>query len=70
MVLLQSIRLKDAFAISLAFLFGFLGIVEFILGVLSPDRFRDNGCLIVSVILFVIEAVFLIICNRITLKQH
>lgn len=70
MILLQSIRLKDAFAISLAFLFGFFGIVEFILGILSPNRFRDNGCLIVSVILFVIEVVLLIICNRFSLKQH
>lgn len=63
MILLQSIRLKDAFAISLAFLFGFLGIVEFILGILSPNHIQNNGYLITTVVLFTFEAIALIICN-------
>lgn len=61
--LLQTIKLKDAFAISLAFVYAFLGIVEYILGVTAPAHFQDNGCVIVAIVLFVIEMIITIVCS-------
>ena len=58
--LLSMVRLKDAFAISLSFLFSFLGVVEFILGCCSPNTFTDNGCLVAAMALLAFE---ISICN-------
>lgn len=64
--LLSAIRLKDAFAISLSFLFSFLGIVEFILGCYSSDTFTDNGYLVAALVLIAFEIAILLICNLIS----
>ena len=61
--LLQSIKMKDAFVISLTFLFAFLGLVEFILSVISPNNVQDNGYIITTVVLLVAQAIILVICN-------
>lgn len=64
--LLSTVRLKDAFAISLGFLFAFLGIVEFILGCCSPETFTDNGCFVAALVLFAFEVAILLICKLIS----
>jgi hypothetical protein len=56
---LNSITLKDGFRISLTLLFGFLGFVEFILGVLAPQEYKDNGYLIFIVLVVAFEAIVL-----------
>lgn len=61
--LLSTVRLKDAFAISLGFLFAFLGAVEFILGCCSPETFTDNGCFVAALVLLAFEISILLICN-------
>lgn len=61
--LLSTVRLKDAFAISLGFLFTFLGAVEFILGCCSPETFTDNGCFVAALVLFAFEVVVFLICS-------
>lgn len=66
--LLHLVRLKDAFAISLSFLFSFLGMVQFVLGCVSPARVEDNGFVIASVIILAFEAIVLLICNLISKK--
>ena len=61
--LLQSIKLKDAFAISLFFLFLTVGVIQFILGLISPQRIEDNGCVIGVIVLLAIECIVLLICS-------
>ena len=61
--LLNTVRLKDAFAISLSFLFVFLGMVEFILGCCSPETITDNGCLIGALMILVFEITVFVICK-------
>ena len=61
--LLRVVKLKDAFAISLSFLFAFLGMVQFVLGCVSPARMEDNGCVIASAVILAFEVIVLLICN-------
>lgn len=53
-------KLRDAFRISLTFIFAFLMIVCLVLGVLSPDSFKDNGYIIAIISILVIEVVILL----------
>ena len=61
---LSSSSLKDAFKISLSFLFSFLGLVEYILAIVAPSQFADNWYLIVIIGLIVIESLFIIASNK------
>lgn len=61
--LLHAAKLKDAFVISLSFLFSFCGLVQFVLGCVSPPQVEDNGCVIASVVILTFEVVVLLICN-------
>ena len=61
--LLRAAKLKDAFVISLSFLFSFCGLVQFVLGCVSPPQVEDNGCVIASVVILTFEVVVLLICN-------
>lgn len=61
--LLQCIKMKDAFAISLSFVFAVLGIVEYVLAILSPAHIPDNGYVIATIVLLVIQLIILLICN-------
>lgn len=60
---LQSVTMKDAFAITLTFLFSFIGIILYVLGLLSPDSIEDNVFVIATIIFLVIEIVILFICS-------
>lgn len=64
--LLRVVPMKDGFVIGLGFLFLFLGIVEYVLGLNSDPQFTDNGILITAIILVAFEAVILLICSSIT----
>lgn len=58
---LWQFNLRDAFRISLTFLFSFLGITELVLGCFMPQKLEDNGHLIAIIaILFVKIALFVI----------
>ena len=57
--LIGQITLKDGFKISLTFLFGFLGFIEFILGLFTPQRYTDNWYLITIILILVFEAIIL-----------
>ena len=67
--LLSTVRLKDAFAISLSFLFAFLGVVEFILGCCSPETFTDNGCFVSALALLAFEVAIFLICSLTSKKN-
>lgn len=61
--LLRSIPMKDAFVISLSFLFVFIGLIEYVLGVCAPERFKDNVFALATVCLLAIEGIIITICS-------
>ena len=61
--LLDTIRLKTAFAISLSGLFLVGGLAGFILGCVSPSQIQDNGCIIAAALGLALEIAILLICN-------
>ena len=61
--LLDTIRLKTAFAISLSGLFLVGGLAGFILGCVSPSQIQDNGCIIAAALGLAVEIAILLICN-------
>lgn len=64
--LLRVVPMKDGFVIGLGFLFLFLGVVEYILGLKSSHTFTDNGILIASIILLFVQVAMLLICSSIS----
>ena len=57
---LKYLKLRDAFRISLTFVFAFLLIVCMVLGVLSPETFKDNGYIIAIFVILAIEVILLL----------
>lgn len=68
MYLLSALSLKDAFRISLGFLFPIFAIAEFVAGLFSPEQFEDNGFLVFLLVALLLEGIILIICNSISNK--
>lgn len=64
--LLKALPMKDGFVIGLSFFFLLLGIVEFILGLVSRPTVSDNGLVIAAILMIAIEAALLIICSSIS----
>ena len=64
--LLRVIPMKDGYVIGLGFFFLFLGIVEFILGLISRPSMTDNGIVVATVILLAIQLGILLICSSIS----
>ena len=54
-------KIKDAFKIPITLLFALLGIIQFVLAILSPEQYKDNWYLIAIIILVIIESVFVIV---------
>ena len=66
MHLVSTIQLKDAFRISLNFLFPILAIIEFFMALFAPERFQNNGFIIFISITILIKAVILVITNTLS----
>ncbi len=64
--LLRVVPMKDGFVIGLGFFFLILGVVEFILGLVSQPSMTDNGKVIAVIILLAIQAGILLICSSIS----
>ncbi len=61
---LSIVHLRDAYRISLALLFAFLGIVEIVLGYLMPpQQVQDNWYLLIEIILLSFEVLMILITN-------
>jgi hypothetical protein len=60
-------QMNNGFKVSLSFIFPFLGIISTILAVLSPDKFKDNYCLIAYVFILFIEVVFYLLATNLKL---
>ena len=55
-----SMRLKDGFKVSLNFIIPVIGLIEYFFALFMPNRFTDNWCLIVILILLAFEVIILI----------
>lgn len=66
MCVTESITMKDAFRVSLPFMFAFLGLVMFLLMLFSKPQLQDNWCVIVSLIFILIEAIVTYVIYRIS----
>lgn len=67
-VLLQKMKIKDAFRISLTYIFGAVGILTYGLGFLSPPHIENNWVIIADIIILVLVFLLLIMANFISLK--
>lgn len=59
---------RTAFAISLTFLYSFIGIIQLVLGIFSPARITDNWMIVTIIALLVLECSLLIITRTISKK--
>ena len=66
MYITEYITMKDAFRVSLPFVFAFLGLVMFLLMLFSKHQLQDNWCVAVSLVLLLIEALVLYITHRVS----
>lgn len=64
--LLRVVPMKDGFVIGLGFFFLFLGVVEFIFGLVSRQSMTDNGYVVATVILLAVQVGILLICSSIS----
>lgn len=60
-------QMNNGYKVSLSFIFPFLGIISTILAVLSPDKFKDNYCLVGYVFILFIEVVFYLLATNLKL---
>ena len=65
---LYQFNIRDAFRISLSFLFVIVGLVEMILGCLMQQHLQDNACLIAILILLFAEVSLFVIVNILSNK--
>lgn len=66
--LLCKLEMRKGFVVGLVMLFTIFGIVEYVLGLISPLQLKGNGCIIITIVLTTIEIITLFACN-ITSKQ-
>lgn len=63
-----TITLKDAFRVAHHYLSISLGIVMFLLMIFSPHQLKDNWCIAVALMLFVVEVIMIYVAHRITVQ--
>lgn len=66
MYITEYITMKDAFRVSLPFLFAFLGVVMFLLMLFSKPQLQDNWRVIVSLVILLVETVVLYITHKVS----
>ena len=66
--IVNSIRLKDAFKVSLTLLFALSGAIEFFISLFIPSNFSDNWGMIVIITLLVLQGLILLLVNTVSTK--
>lgn len=66
MYITECITMKDAFRVSLPFVFAFLGLVMFLLMLFSKSQLQDNWRVIVSLIIILVEVIVVYVTHRIS----
>ena len=65
---LYVLNMRNAFRISLSFLFAIFAIIEIILGCLMPQQLQDNGYLIALFVLLFLEITLIVVTNILSNK--
>ena len=69
LILVDTIKLKDAFRFSLSFIVAFLFLITLVLGVICPNHFKDNWYLILIVLILGFEIALTVITAFVTKKN-
>ena len=69
-LLVQNMRFRNGFKVSLSFILPVIGLVQYLLAVIMPCRIEDNGYLIVAVALLIVEVIILIATNQTSNKAR
>ena len=67
--LTYTIHLKDGYKISLMLLFTIVGVLEFFLSLIAPNRITDNWWMILVVGLLSVQIILLIVTNVVSYKN-
>lgn len=70
LILIDSVKLKDAFRFSLSFIVSVLFLITLILGIICPGRLEDNWYLILICLILGFEVVLTIIAAFVTKKNN
>lgn len=68
LLLTDTVRLKDAYKVSLMLVFAACGLLEYILALVAPNRLTDNWWLIGVIALLSFEVILLIVTNTVSNK--
>ena len=68
-ILLQTVNLKDAFKIALSVFLPITGIIEFVLALLAPNEFAENGYLMGLIGLIAFQILTFLIINVVSKKS-
>ena len=66
--IVKSIRLKDAFKVSLTLLFALSGVIEFFISLFISSRFSDNWGIMVIIALLILQGLILLLTNTVSTK--
>lgn len=69
LILIDSVKLKDAFRFSLSFIVSVLFLITLVLGIICPGQLKDNWYLILICLILGFEAVLTIIAVFVTKKN-
>ncbi len=67
---LYQFNMRDAFRISLSFLFGIVGVIELLLACFMPQYAQDNGSLIAIILILFTKILILTITNNSSNKKN
>ena len=68
--LINAMRMKDGYKVSLFLLLSLFGMVEYGLSLFAPSQFTDNWWLIVIILLTAMEAILLFITHKVSVNIH
>lgn len=69
-VIVFSAKYKRGYQVSLPFAFLFIGLIEFVLGVVSDHSLQDNKVVLAFIVLVAFQISLLIICNAVSKRVH
>lgn len=65
-MLLWKDNIRDAFKISVSYIFGIMGIIEYIISIFMPIHYEDNYALIANTLLLFFEIVIYLIIKKVS----
>ncbi len=70
LVIARSITMKDAFYVTLSFVYVICGIIGFVMGMCSPQTFENNPCVIVGAVLLITQGLLTYIFHQVSQNNN